>query len=171
MSPGCLGDTAMALLDRIPYLEKAERHRPWPRETVAAAGCHAAIERLAAGECTLLGLWADTEPAQVHMALLDGGVDIAVLTYVCEGGSYPSVGARHPPAIRLERAIKDLFGLDASDSPDPRPWLDLGAWDVAHPLGEREPSKPPAPYAFLAAEGEALHQIAVGPVHAGIIEP
>jgi len=27
------------------------------------------------------------------------------------------------------------------------------------------------PYAFLAAQGEGLHQIAVGPVHAGIIEP
>ena len=27
------------------------------------------------------------------------------------------------------------------------------------------------PYQFLPAEGEALHQIAVGPVHAGIIEP
>ena len=28
-----------------------------------------------------------------------------------------------------------------------------------------------APYAFLPAEGEGLHQIPVGPVHAGIIEP
>src|SRR6185503_18354681 len=28
-----------------------------------------------------------------------------------------------------------------------------------------------APYAFLPAEGNALHQIPVGPVHAGIIEP
>ncbi len=27
------------------------------------------------------------------------------------------------------------------------------------------------PYAFLPAEGESLHQIPVGPVHAGIIEP
>jgi Ni,Fe-hydrogenase III large subunit len=27
------------------------------------------------------------------------------------------------------------------------------------------------PYAFLTAEGESLHQIPVGPVHAGIIEP
>ena len=29
----------------------------------------------------------------------------------------------------------------------------------------------PKPYPFLSAEGEGLHQIAVGPVHAGIIEP
>ncbi len=30
---------------------------------------------------------------------------------------------------------------------------------------------PPPPYRFLPAEGESLHQIPVGPVHAGIIEP
>ena len=30
---------------------------------------------------------------------------------------------------------------------------------------------PAAPYAFLPVEGANLHQIPVGPVHAGIIEP
>ncbi|MBV8837851.1 MAG: hydrogenase expression protein HypE, partial [Alphaproteobacteria bacterium] len=56
-------------------------------------------------------------------------------------------------------------------SPDTRPWLDLGCWDVTHPLGHAIPAQPHAPYAFLPAEGEALHQIPVGPVHAGVIEP
>jgi Ni,Fe-hydrogenase III large subunit len=56
--------------------------------------------------------------------------------------------------------------------PDTRPWLDLGFWDVQHPLGERRDAPPTrAPYAFLPTEGENLHQIPVGPVHAGIIEP
>ncbi len=105
------------------------------------------------------------------MALLGTGADIAVLTYTCRDGSYPSLGARHPPAIRLERAINSLFGLEATGSPDSRPWLDLGFWDVMHPLGKRAPAAEPTPYAFLPAEGEALHQIPVGPVHAGIIEP
>jgi Ni,Fe-hydrogenase III large subunit/Ni,Fe-hydrogenase III component G len=161
----------MALLDHLPYLETAERHRPWPRVTVTDAGWNAAIDRLAAGQCTLLGLWADTGATQVHMALLGDGADIAVLTYACGDRTYPSVGAKHAPAIRLERAIHSLFGLLAAGSPDARPWLDLGLWDVAHPLGKREPAKTPEPYAFLPAEGEALHQIPVGPVHAGIIEP
>ena len=41
-----------------------------------------------------------------------------------------------------------------------------------HPLGTPVPaSLPPPPYRFLPAEGESLHQIPVGPVHAGIIEP
>jgi Ni,Fe-hydrogenase III large subunit len=139
-----------------------------PRKTVTEDGWNWAINRLAAGEVTLLGLWGDAP--DVHMALLDGN-DIAPLTYACKNSSYPSVAAKHPPAIRLERAIRDLFGLDAVGAPDARTWLDLGFWDVQHPLGKQEPARKPAPYAFLPAEGEGLHQIPVGPVHAGIIEP
>ena len=53
-----------------------------------------------------------------------------------------------------------------------RPWLDHGRWGVTHPLGARgRDAGDAAPYAFLPVEGEGLHQIPVGPVHAGIIEP
>jgi Ni,Fe-hydrogenase III large subunit len=106
------------------------------------------------------------------MALLDETFsNIAVITYTCKSGKFPSVAARHPPAIRLERTIRDLFGLDALDAPDARPWLDLGFWNIRHPLGKKAAARKHAPYKFLPAEGEALHQIPVGPVHAGIIEP
>jgi Ni,Fe-hydrogenase III large subunit/Ni,Fe-hydrogenase III component G len=160
----------MALLDTIKHRETAEQHRPWPRAVVSEDGWRQAIDLLATGRCTLLGLWGDAP--DVHMALLaDDSGDIAVLSYTCRDGRYPSVGARHPPAIRLERAIRDLFGLDAVDAPDTRAWLDLGFWNVRHPLGNAAPARKAAPYAFLPAEGEGLHQIPVGPVHAGIIEP
>ncbi len=160
----------MAVLDTIEVREQAERHRPWPRVIVGSEGWRQAIELLADGRCTMLGLWGDA--AVVHMALLEESLsDIAVLSYVCEDGGYPSVGARHPPAIRLERAIRDLYGLDAIGAPDTRTWLDLGFWDVRHPLGDRAAASKPEPYLFLPAEGEGLHQIPVGPVHAGIIEP
>ncbi len=56
--------------------------------------------------------------------------------------------------------------------PDTRPWLDLGFWEIEHPLGDRRAAAATrAPYVFLPVEGENLHQIPVGPVHAGIIEP
>jgi Ni,Fe-hydrogenase III large subunit/Ni,Fe-hydrogenase III component G len=160
----------MALLDNIPHREKAKQHRPWPRAIVTDDGWRQAIDQLAAGRCTLLGLWGDAP--DVHMALMaENFDDIAVLSYTCKDAQYPSVAARHPPAIRLERAIRDLFGLDAIDAPDTRSWLDLGFWSVRHPLGKRTPARKPKPYEFLPAEGEGLHQIPVGPVHAGIIEP
>ena len=160
----------MSPLDTIPHRETAKAHWPWPRALVTEEGWQQAIDHLVIGQCTLLGLWGDAP--NVHMALLDAtSGDVAVVSYACKGGKYPSVAARHPPAIRLERAIRDLFGLEATDAPDVRPWLDLGFWSVRHPLGKKAVARKPAPYQFLPAEGEALHQIPVGPVHAGIIEP
>ena len=98
--------------------------------------------------------------------------DGAVVSLECPAGKFPSVGAVHPPAIRLERAINSLYGYEPVGAPDMRPWLDLGFWDVQHPLGARTPAPAErAAYTFLPTEGEALHQIPVGPVHAGIIEP
>ncbi|MGH6665654.1 MAG: NADH-quinone oxidoreductase subunit C [Pseudolabrys sp.] len=159
----------MALLDRIKHGTIVKAHRPWPRATVAEAGWRQAIDVLADGQCALLGLWGEAN--LVHMALIAESGDIAVVSYACRKGKFPSVAARHPPAIRLERAIRDLFGLEATAAPDTRPWLDLGFWDVRHPRGKRTPTRKAEPYKFLPAEGEGLHQIPVGPVHAGIIEP
>jgi Ni,Fe-hydrogenase III large subunit len=148
-----------------------EGHRPWPRAIVSASTWNLAGARLADQHLTLLGLWADG--SAVHMALMDEApFAIAVVTLPCPDGRFPSIGALHPPAIRLERAVRDLYGLQPDGLPDPRPWLDHGCWDVRHPLGA-EPNALPdtAPYVFLPVEGESLHQIPVGPVHAGIIEP
>ena len=160
----------MAILDAITHSDVVARHRPWPRVLVSEEGWHQAIDRLVTGRFVLLGLWGNTP--MVHMALLDESAGAAaVVSYTCKSGKYPSVGARHPPAIRLERAINDLCGLVAVDAPDARPWLDLGFWDVRHPLGKKATARKQAAYQFLPAEGEGLHQIPVGPVHAGIIEP
>jgi Ni,Fe-hydrogenase III large subunit len=79
----------------------------------------------------------------------------------CQDGRYPSIGAQHKPAIRLERALRDLFGTQPDGLADIRPWVDHGRWS----------DDPPASYAFLPVQGESLHQVPVGPVHAGIIEP
>jgi Ni,Fe-hydrogenase III large subunit len=146
-------------------------HRPWPRTSVSAATWSAAAGQLAQGHLALLGLFSEADA--VHMALLDEPAGaIGVLSLACPTGHFPSVAAVHPPAIRLERTIADLSGLVADEAPDPRAWLDHGVWGVRQPLGAGPAEGPSAPpYAFLAAEGESLHQIPVGPVHAGIIEP
>jgi Ni,Fe-hydrogenase III large subunit len=159
-----------ALIDTIEG-RKVAGHRPWPRAIVSEQGWHAIIGNLSAGRLALLGLWGDS--GCVHMAILDEeSCDIAVATLECPQKRYPSVGAQHAPAIRLERALYDLYGTEALGSPDTRAWLDLGFWEVRHPLGDHSKAAPQrTPYRFLPAEGESLHQIPVGPVHAGIIEP
>ncbi len=146
-------------------------HRPWPRAVVPSEVWISAAERLRNGSWTLLGLWGERNA--VHMAVLDESAgEIGVVSLDCLDSRFPSVGQFHPPAIRLERAIKDLFGLEPEGAPDARPWLDHSRWGLRAPLGASVAAETTGgPYAFLAAEGESLHQIPVGPVHAGIIEP
>lgn len=148
-----------------------EAHQPWPRIVVDADAWVFLAEALRDGHLTLLGLWGERN--SVHMALLDE-VDGAVCVASLEGleGAYPSVAQHHPPALRLERTVRDLTGLEPEGLPDTRPWLDHRRWDIRFPLGEKAlRSSEAAPYEFLPATGESLHQIPVGPVHAGIIEP
>ncbi len=163
-----------ALLDIISQSGRIDGHRPWPRFTVTADTWRRVTNELAAGRVSLLGLWGDAAASPtVHMAIFEDSTgDIAVVSLECPDQTFPSVGALHPPAIRLERAIHSLYGYAAVDAPDSRPWLDLGFWEVRHPLGARiaGPAAQTA-YQFLAVEGDSLHQIPFGPVHAGIIEP
>jgi len=159
------------LTDLIPQGARVQEHRPWPRAVVDSTLWTVAATRVADGHATLLGLWA--EPGVVHAALLDEETGaIAVLSLACPDGRFPSIGRWHAPALRLERSLHDLFGLVPADLLDERPWLDHGRWGLRHPLAQRVETAPSgAAYPFLPAEGESLHQIPVGPVHAGIIEP
>jgi hypothetical protein len=157
----------VALRDRGRPLDD---HHPWPRVWVGEDGWRAATAQVAAGELALLALFGEAHA--VHMVVLDEGIGaLAVISLGCRE-RFPSVGRVHPPAARLERAVSDLFGLEAEGAIDARPWLDHGVWDVRQPLGDQpRPPAPPEPYRFLSTEGEGLHRIPVGPVHAGIIEP
>ena len=152
-------DTALALADLVGdrtcgsdgYVRLAVDSGTW---TAVASG-------LAQGRHELSALWVDE--GVVRMALHDVARGLrAIVSVETEVGRYPSVSARHPPALRLERAMRDLHGVQPTDLPDARPWLDHGCWP-----GREGASR----YAFLPVEGEGLHQIPVGPVHAGIIEP
>ena len=160
-----------ALGDLLGKGQRIAAHRPWPRAVVDAEGWDSAAFLAADGRCTLLGLWGEKDA--VHMALaVQDPLEIAILSLPCPDGAFPSVGRHHPPAIRLERAIRDLFGLTPQGAVDARPWLDHGRWGRRWPLGDAQADAGAGePYAFLPVEGESLHQIPVGPVHAGIIEP
>ncbi|MBK1684956.1 NADH-quinone oxidoreductase subunit C [Rhodoferax fermentans] len=93
-------------------------------------------------------------------------------------GCYPDLSALFPAASRMQRAAADLSGVHAEGAADQRPWLNHGAWAFDHhPLLQDPVHLPPlAPgalkdYPFVRVEGDGVHEIAVGPVHAGIIEP
>src|SRR5260221_3004395 len=135
-------------------------HQPWPRAVIAPEAWRLATEHLRAERWALLGLWGDH--GGIHMALCDESVgEIGVVSLECPDGRFPSVAQAHPPALHLEATVRDLFGLQPSESPDPRPWLDHGRWGVRYPLGPTDGLVETLPYIFLPAEGESLHEIAV----------
>lgn len=153
----------MALSDLLAKGKRVASHRPVPRALLDADAWMEAAQALAGARLTLLGLWGERDAA--HMAVRDAESNAtAVLSLGCPNGRFPSVGAVHPPAVRLERAMRDLHGLVAEGAQDTRPWLDHGNWPQSR-------AEARAPYDFLPAEGESLHRIVVGPIHAGIIEP
>lgn len=93
---------------------------------------------------------------------------------------YPDLSGIFPTANRMQRATRDLTGI-APDGGDQRPWLRHGAWPESwHPLrhdtvhevgvGVGFPNLP-SDYDFVQVGGEGAHEIPVGPIHAGIIEP
>ena len=130
-------------------------------------------EALGEGDGDLLGLWARPTRRFISRCAPTACAHPCVLSVGLKYGGFPSIGRHHAPAIRLERTIRDLYGHSPIGAPDRRPWLDHGAWGVRAPLGAAEPSerRDPADYDFLPVHGEGLHEIPVGPVHAGIIEP
>ena len=91
--------------------------------------------------------------------------------------TFPSLATRSYLASRFEREIFDLFGLQPVEHADLRRLSLHQFWPAGyHPL--LKTASPPdsfvddgTPYPFRHVEGEGIHEITVGPVHAGIIEP
>ena len=100
------------------------------------------------------------------------------LTYSAgnEQASFPDISDIFPAASRPQRAIYDLLGI-TSGAADTRPWLRHGAWSPTDfPLRHNfdRPIIAPGredPYPFIAVAGNGVHEIGVGPIHAGTIEP
>jgi Ni,Fe-hydrogenase III large subunit/Ni,Fe-hydrogenase III component G len=104
---------------------------------------------------------------------------VAVVEHEIKDGAkptYPSLREFFPSALRMERAIFDLFGVKSME-PDHRGWLRHGGWPQnVFPLRrgfDRNTQFPVVsePYPFVQVEGDGVHEIPVGPVHAGTIEP
>jgi len=145
---------------------------PWPRHLLSQEQWRTMAAALpATAGLDLIAMWADAH--EVHALFLEHAVPAGLIASVpVQSGCYPSLSHARPVACWFERAIRDLWGHGAEDAIDQRPWLDHGVWEISRPLSARPPavSIPPQPPEFLPVEGDDLHQLAVGPIHAGIIE-
>jgi Ni,Fe-hydrogenase III large subunit/Ni,Fe-hydrogenase III component G len=148
--------------------------------TVSSDEWQLAAEHVATGGGRLQSLWASRDrdgQTQVRVAYTaDQGVLVLSLPLPDGKTHYPGIQQWFPSASRMQRAVADLSGLRSTD-PDTRPWLRHAAWPEGfHPLIEAHvPPSPSLPtidrYVFIPVEGDGVHEIPVGPVHAGIIEP
>jgi Ni,Fe-hydrogenase III large subunit/Ni,Fe-hydrogenase III component G len=90
---------------------------------------------------------------------------------------YPSVSPFVPAALWHEREIKDMFGLTPVDHPDPRRLVLHDSWPHGyHPLLKSVSAIEAPPfearrYDYFEVHGEGIYELAVGPIHAGVIEP
>ncbi|MFA5826389.1 MAG: NADH-quinone oxidoreductase subunit C [Gallionellaceae bacterium] len=131
----------------------------------------------------LVALWGSDERKQdkgfaLHVLLVNetGLVCLSVVLPV-EQPSYPDLSPIFPAASRMQRAVYDLLGIAANAARDQRKWLRHAAWssdsfplrkdfDAAQSCTDESDN-----YPFVQVEGLGVHEIPVGPVHAGIIEP
>ena len=146
--------------------------------TLLLTACRVAYERGA----KLAALWASDDRDRdrgytLRVALRDAtGLTILEHTLPDERARYPDLSPFFPAANRMQRAAFDLLGV-AADADDTRPWLWQAAWPIDRfplrrdfdPSSNWEPGE--EDYAFVRVEGDGVHEIPVGPVHAGIIEP
>ncbi|MCK5837167.1 MAG: NADH-quinone oxidoreductase subunit C, partial [Desulfobacula sp.] len=86
--------------------------------------------------------------------------------------SYPCFTATCEPFHLFEREIAEQFGI----RPEGHPWLKMVRYhansrNVDDVFGNDYREDIPGKYDYYQVEGDEIHEVAVGPVHAGVIEP
>lgn len=77
--------------------------------------------------------------------------------------SYPSITNEIQSFHVFERELWEEFGI----IPDGHPWLK----PVRYSFNRNDQKQKMENYPFFKMEGEEVHEVAVGPIHAGVIEP
>ncbi len=164
-------------LQPMPGLFPAARAEVDPRRWTAA------LELVRDEGGYLVALWGSDERERgagfaVHAALAsEMGLLLLSLPLPAEAPAYPDVAGIFPAATRMQRALRDLLGIPAAGADDVRPWLRHAAWPADRfPLRRDFPADASFAngrndYPFVPVAGDGVHEIPVGPVHAGTIEP
>ncbi|MFA5057372.1 MAG: NADH-quinone oxidoreductase subunit C [Opitutaceae bacterium] len=136
----------------LPWAEVPE----WPvaelvRHTAAELGRGARL-------CAWFGVPEAGATRLVAVIAFDADNTLAVARSAPVAGRYPALTALQPQAHLFEREVWEQSGL----IPEGHPWL--------KPV-RKTAGAAPAAVDFFRVDGGEIHEVAVGPVHAGIIEP
>jgi Ni,Fe-hydrogenase III large subunit len=108
--------------------------------------------------CAWFGVPENDAVRLVAIIAFDADTTLAAARSAPLKGSYPSLTPTHPQAHLFEREVWEQHGL----KPEGHPWL--------KPV-RRSAGNAPANGEFFRVSGSEIHEVAVGPVHAGVIEP
>ncbi|PJB31293.1 MAG: hydrogenase [Deltaproteobacteria bacterium CG_4_9_14_3_um_filter_65_9] len=136
------------------------------------------LRETSSGRDRLLSLFAEEpSPGRFLLHALAGGAAPGRFVHACaevSPRSFRTFTDVCPGAHWFEREIYDLFGLAPEGHPELNPLRFHEGWPRSFFPLRSEGAPPPEPrrgYRFLLVQGEGIHEVAVGPVHAGIIEP
>ena len=153
------GTLPLAGVARLSYAEYAEQLLAEVAQGGRVVACFA--DAAGAGAYDLFALIA--RDRQGGLALLRSRV----------GERFASLTPRCPQLHLFEREIAEQFGVVAEGHPWFKPLRFHRPWGGGHDAWDRDPQRHPVPGAmdFYRVAGEEVHEVAVGPVHAGVIEP
>ncbi len=122
---------------------------------------------------TVFGSLGPEREKRVHY-VFDIGEERYWEAVVAANGPVRSIVPELPAAAWYERELHDLYGIEITGHPDLRPLVFHENWpNDVHPMVDAANQVPWASneYKFLTVQGDGVAEVAVGPVHAGIIEP
>ena len=109
--------------------------------------------------------WPVGEKIRLFCCMADDAKGILMISSaeIKKGGTFPSFTAKHLAFHPFEREMHEMLGIQYTDHPWLKP-LRFPAYHAGDGLSM-------AQYPFYHIESEELHEVGVGPIHAGIIEP
>jgi Ni,Fe-hydrogenase III large subunit len=116
----------------------------------------------------------DPDVVQLHFVLADDEQSLLLLARTrVRGESFPSLTGRCPQVHLFEREIAEQFGIRADGHPWFKPVRYHRSYRPGHDAWDRSENQPVIAGVadFFRVQGTDVHEVAVGPVHAGVIEP
>ena len=172
----------MQLLDQSLHFESSDGALAVYRATTNETGLMAFANAVKSSGGRFVDLWGSDERDRgqgfaLHVAFgISEGLTELSLPIPADNPEYPDLTSIFPAANRLQRATYDLMGIRARCE-DQRPWLRHANWPAdffplrrdADPARQFDTQN--EEYGFVRVDGDGVHEIPVGPIHAGIIEP
>jgi Ni,Fe-hydrogenase III large subunit len=126
-------------------------------------------------DCRVAALFGMNEADSVRLyAVLadDQQARLRLCSSVVSGNEFPSLTPRCPQVHLFEREIAEQFGLKAVGHPWFKPVRFHPSYRAGHNAFGNADQKPVIGVTdFYQVQGSEIHEVAVGPVHAGVIEP